>query len=142
MLDRFDELLQATGTSQSDYLEKVADFQQREAGLGRPTGVLVTSRTTVADRARTVPDTVAVRLEPFKDSQVRKWVDIWNSLRSAAPESASAIQGAQEAVLAGDTSGLITRLRGLGEKFWDIAHQVSIPMLTLFIEGKLGLHPR
>jgi hypothetical protein len=79
MLDGFDELLQATGTSQSDYLEKVADFQQREAGLGRPTGVLVTSRATVADRARTVPDTVAVRLEPFKDSQVRKWVDIWNS---------------------------------------------------------------
>lgn len=36
MLDGFDELLQATGASQSDYLEKVTEFQRREAELGRP----------------------------------------------------------------------------------------------------------
>ncbi|MFD1052063.1 AAA family ATPase, partial [Kibdelosporangium lantanae] len=52
MLDGFDELLQATGVSQSDYLEKVVAFQQREADQGRPVAVVVTSRISVADRAR------------------------------------------------------------------------------------------
>jgi hypothetical protein len=84
MLDGFDELLQATGASQSDYLEKVAEFQRREADQGRPAAVVVTSRTTVADRARTVPGVVAVRLEPFTDAQVTGWVDIWNSRNAAA----------------------------------------------------------
>jgi len=52
LLDGFDELLQATGVSQSDYLLKLARFQQREADQGRPVIVLVTSRTAVADRVR------------------------------------------------------------------------------------------
>ena len=52
MLDGFDELLQATGTHQADYLERARDFQQREADLGRPVAIIVTSRTAVADRAR------------------------------------------------------------------------------------------
>jgi hypothetical protein len=50
------------------------------------------------------------------------------------------MQRKREAVLAGDTGNLMTRLRSLGGTFWDIAQQVSIPVLTLFIEGKLGLH--
>ena len=33
LLDGFDELLQATGVSQTDYLRKAAEFQTREAGL-------------------------------------------------------------------------------------------------------------
>jgi hypothetical protein len=79
LLDGFDELLQATGTSQSDYLEKVALFQEREAVQGRPVAVLVTSRTAVADRARPVEGTVAVRLEPFQDHEVALWLEVWNS---------------------------------------------------------------
>ncbi|MFE2140770.1 hypothetical protein ACFXA3_03280 [Streptomyces sp. NPDC059456] len=51
LLDGFDELLQATGLHQSDYLERVSAFQQREAALGRPLAIVVTSRTVVADRA-------------------------------------------------------------------------------------------
>src|SRR5262249_53284963 len=43
LLDGFDELLQATGVSQSDYLIRVARFQQREADQGRPVVALVTS---------------------------------------------------------------------------------------------------
>ena len=39
-LDGFDELLQATGVSQSDYLDRVVRFQQREADQGRPVAVL------------------------------------------------------------------------------------------------------
>jgi adenylate cyclase class IV len=61
-------------------------------------------------------------------------------VNSAAPELAPAIQGAREALLAGDPRGLMARLRSLGRKFLDIAQQVSIPVLTLFMEDKLGIH--
>jgi NACHT conflict system protein len=79
MLDGFDELLQATGVSRTDYLVKIAAFQRREAEQGRPVAVVVTSRTSVADRARPPEDTVAMRLEPFDDDRVTGWLAIWNS---------------------------------------------------------------
>jgi NACHT conflict system protein len=79
LLDGFDELLQATGASQSDYLEKIADFQRREADQGRPVVVLVTSRTAIADRVRPVAGMVAVRLEPFRDNQIAQWLTVWNA---------------------------------------------------------------
>jgi hypothetical protein len=60
ILDGFDELVQATGITQSDYLEKVAAFQRREAEQQRPTAVIVTRRTTVADRARSVSGMLAI----------------------------------------------------------------------------------
>ncbi|WP_433336087.1 NACHT domain-containing protein [Spirillospora sp. CA-294931] len=79
ILDGFDELLQATGVSQSDYLERIVDFQEREAGQGRPVAVIVTSRTAVANRARIPARGLwIVRLEPFTDAQTEKWLDIWN----------------------------------------------------------------
>ncbi|MGW0624600.1 NACHT domain-containing protein [Streptomyces sp. NPDC002765] len=83
MLDGFDELLQATGTSQTDYLLRVAEFQAREASQGRPVTVLVTSRTAVADRARPPEGMIALRLEPFNDRQVTRWLDVWNTTNMA-----------------------------------------------------------
>ncbi|GLH95615.1 NACHT domain-containing protein [Phytohabitans aurantiacus] len=79
LLDGFDELLQATGVSQTDYLMKIAQFQRREAVQGRPLAVVVTSRTSVADRARSPEDTVALRLEPFDDDRVAAWLATWNA---------------------------------------------------------------
>jgi hypothetical protein len=79
LLDGFHELLQATGITQSDYLQNVAAFQQREADRGRPVAVLVTTRTAVADRARPVPILVALRLEPFSPGQVERWLEVWNA---------------------------------------------------------------
>ncbi|MEU7912607.1 NACHT domain-containing protein [Microbispora bryophytorum] len=79
MLDGLDELLQATGIHRSDYLSRVADFQRREAELGRPAVVLVTTRTAVADRMRFPPGCLAIRLEPFKEEQVRRWLAVWNA---------------------------------------------------------------
>ncbi|WP_430782598.1 NACHT domain-containing protein [Actinoplanes sp. G11-F43] len=79
LLDGLDELLQATGVHQSDYLERVAAFQRREARLGRPVAVIVTSRVAVADRARLPAGGLAVRLEPFAESQVDRWLEIWNT---------------------------------------------------------------
>lgn len=79
MLDGFDELLQATGVSQTDYLVKIAKLQLREADQGRPLAVIVTSRTSVADRARAPEGTVALRLEPFDDKRVERWLSTWNT---------------------------------------------------------------
>lgn len=79
LLDGFDELVQATGVSQSDYLVKVAEFQRREADQGRPVAVLVTSRISVADRATAPEGMVAARLEPFDEARVTAWLSVWNS---------------------------------------------------------------
>ncbi|RLK09753.1 hypothetical protein DER29_6315 [Micromonospora sp. M71_S20] len=78
LLDGFDELLQATGLHQSDYLHRVARFQQREAALGRPVAVIVTTRIAVADRARLPVGALAVRLEPFDEAQIERWLTVWN----------------------------------------------------------------
>ncbi|MEE6262181.1 NACHT domain-containing protein [Plantactinospora sonchi] len=82
LLDGFDELLQATGVSQTDYLLKVARFQRREAAQGRPVVVVVTSRTSVADRARAPEGTVAIRLEPFDEARIAVWLAIWNAVNA------------------------------------------------------------
>ncbi len=73
MFDGFDELLQATGVMQTDFLFRVQAFQEREAIQGRPLAAIVTSRTAVADRARIPQGTLAVRLEPFSEAQVTAW---------------------------------------------------------------------
>jgi hypothetical protein len=86
ILDGFDELLQATGVSQTDYLLRVAAFQRREADQGRPVAVIVTSRTSVADRAQPPEGTVAVRLEPFDRPRVGAWLDTWNKINAAEVE--------------------------------------------------------
>jgi hypothetical protein len=83
LLDGFDELLQATGVSQADYLERIAAFQQREAAMGRPLAALVTTRSAVADRARCAPGTIAIRLEPFSMQHVERWVACWNDANAA-----------------------------------------------------------
>lgn len=87
LLDGFDELLQATGVSQSDYLLKVSRFQQREADQGRPVVAVVTSRTAVADRARYPEGSVALRLEPFRRDQIDTWLTTWNRRNEAYLEA-------------------------------------------------------
>jgi hypothetical protein len=82
LLDGFDELLQATGVSQSDYLVRVARFQQREADQGRPVVVLVTSRIAVADRVRYPQGAIVLRLEPFRPEQRAGWLQLWNQLNA------------------------------------------------------------
>jgi hypothetical protein len=84
LLDGFDELVQATGVTQSDYLEKITLFQQREVVQGRPVAVIVTSRIAVADRVRVPGEgTVCVRLEPFSDTQVTGWLSVWNDANAS-----------------------------------------------------------
>jgi hypothetical protein len=100
MLDGFDELLQAAGVHHADYLEQARNFQERQADLGRPVAIIVTTRTSVADRARFPARSIAVRLEPFDETRVRRWLDAWGQvnrtllasrdLRPLTPEAALA----------------------------------------------------
>ncbi|NUW38922.1 NACHT domain-containing protein [Nonomuraea rhodomycinica] len=83
VLDGFDELIQAAGTARYDYLEQIQEFQARQARLGRPVAVVVTSRTVVADRVRFPRGVLAVELMPFDDDQVRAWLDIWDQTNRA-----------------------------------------------------------
>ncbi|HWO68970.1 MAG TPA: hypothetical protein VNO31_53960, partial [Umezawaea sp.] len=78
-LDGFDELLQATGVSQTGYLRKVEQFQRDNAEMGRPVTIVVTSRISVADRAFIPDDTTIMRLAPFNPDQADRWVRAWNA---------------------------------------------------------------
>ncbi|MGW5721873.1 NACHT domain-containing protein [Amycolatopsis sp. NPDC003865] len=78
LLDGLDEVLQATGTHISSYLQQVQRFQRDQAAIGRPLAAIVTSRTIVADRVDIPAGTTAVRLESFNESQVSWWLDTWN----------------------------------------------------------------
>ena len=100
IMDGFDELLQATGLNRADYLENLAEFQHREAELGRPAAVLLTSRTVVADRARFPRGTVVVRLAEFDGDQVAAWLSVWNSLNEAGLRARDLRPLPVEAVLA------------------------------------------
>ncbi|MEU4580041.1 MULTISPECIES: hypothetical protein [Nonomuraea] len=82
ILDGFDELLQATGVRQSDYLMKVARFQHEEADAGRAVAVVVTSRTAVANRAGLPEGTVVTRLEAFGPDATRRWLEVWNAVNA------------------------------------------------------------
>lgn len=84
LLDGFDEMLQATGVSQTDFLARIAAFQEREADQGRPVAVIVTSRVAVADRAAIPAGATALRLEPFDDRQIAAWLDVWRRTNGAA----------------------------------------------------------
>ncbi|GAB3901621.1 NACHT domain-containing protein [Kibdelosporangium lantanae] len=83
LLDGFDELLQATGAHQVDYLTKVGQFQKREADQGRPLAAIVTTRIAVAGLARFPEESIALRLDPFHPTQVEAWVATWNAANSS-----------------------------------------------------------
>ncbi|MFJ5027116.1 hypothetical protein ACIQB5_03270 [Streptomyces sp. NPDC088560] len=84
LLDGLDELLQAgaqllDSARQWSYLREIERFQAREAEQGRPLIVLVTSRTVVADRSEIPARSQVLRLEPFGEGEIERWLDIWNS---------------------------------------------------------------
>ena len=82
LLDGYDELLQATKLSHSDYLQEVRDFQRTEASQGRRVAFVVTSRMIAADRIRFPLGTVLVKLEPFSNMEIIRWLDAWNASNS------------------------------------------------------------
>jgi len=77
-LDGFDELLQASSAGQADYLERIGEFQRLARLRDVPVGVVVTSRTVVAHRARIPAGATVLRLEPFDSDRIASWLDLWN----------------------------------------------------------------
>lgn len=82
VLDGFDELLQATGVSQTRYLLKVQQFQRERAEAGSPVVVVVTSRISVSSAVQIPDGTHVLRLTPFSVSQVEEWLEVWNAANS------------------------------------------------------------
>ncbi len=78
LLDGLDELMQATGTTESGYLGQVQEFQRVEAAQEAPIAVVVTSRQVVADIANIPAGCLVLRLEDFTDAQVAQWISTWN----------------------------------------------------------------
>ncbi len=85
ILDGLDEWLQDADQSQRDFLERVARFQEREADADRPVAVLVTVRTNLARQVRPPREGIwAIKLEPFADRQIGRWLEVWESANAAA----------------------------------------------------------
>jgi hypothetical protein len=84
LLDGLDELLQAASVALHGYLQDVAEFQRREADLGRPVVVIVTSRTVVLDRVEIPAGTTMIKLESFDDAQITRWLAEWHRTNAAA----------------------------------------------------------
>lgn len=99
LLDGFDELLQAAGTNRYNYLEQVQEFQHRQTMINHPVAVIVTSRTVVADRARFPRGSLALRVQPFTDDQVQRWLEIWNQYNIDSLHVRGLIPLTSEAVL-------------------------------------------
>ncbi|MDI6104225.1 hypothetical protein QLQ12_37105 [Actinoplanes sp. NEAU-A12] len=83
-IDGLDELMQATGSTQSGYLADVAEFQRVEKVTGTPLIAVVTARTIVAELAGIPEGSLMVKLEDFSDDQVRQWLRIWRTVNAGA----------------------------------------------------------
>jgi len=83
ILDGYDELLQATGSTHADYLAKVQRFQQDEADLHRPVRVIVTSRLALIDKVSIPYGTTIARLEEFDEPRRAEWTKVWNDHNTA-----------------------------------------------------------
>lgn len=99
LLDGFDELLQAAGTNRYDYLEQVQEFQHKQATMNHPVAVIVTSRTIVADRARFPRGSIGLRLQPFTDDQIQRWLEVWNQYNADSLRARGLTPLTSEAVL-------------------------------------------
>lgn len=85
LLDGFDELIQASGVHQSNYLKQVQEFQKHQTITERPVAVVVTSRVLVADRAQIPFDVPIVKLEEFDDDRIERWLAAWNTANLDTP---------------------------------------------------------
>lgn len=83
-LDGLDELLQASSSDRSGYLQEVMAFQEAEAAQDRPIVVIVTSRIVVADRVDIPAGTTVVKLDNFTEDDVADWLGRWQAANATA----------------------------------------------------------
>lgn len=79
IFDGYDELLQASGKTYSNYLSKVEEFQKEQRSIYHIfVRCIITSRLTLIDKASIPPNCPILRLCDFDDMRIGIWCDIWN----------------------------------------------------------------
>lgn len=83
IFDGYDELLQASGRTHSDYLKKIVEFQNEQKVIhGVFVKCIITSRITLIDKALITDNTPVVRLLDFDDDRIKAWSEVWNNKNS------------------------------------------------------------
>ncbi|MFI1993077.1 NACHT domain-containing protein [Actinoplanes sp. NPDC020271] len=125
LIDGLDELMQATGATESRYLSNVMDFQRTEAVTGGPVAVMVTSRTLVADLAAIPRGCLVVMLEEFTDEQIDTWAQRW-----------------AEANALGVERGLVRSIDGPGLRaYGELARQPLLLLLLAIVAAERDVPP-
>lgn len=79
IFDGYDELLQASGKTYSDYLQKITEFQREQKDIyGIFIKCIVTSRITLINKATISDNTPVLLLTDFKEDRIERWCEIWN----------------------------------------------------------------
>ncbi len=79
IFDGYDELLQASGKTYADYLQRIAEFQKQQGDIyGIFVKCIVTSRVTLIDKALIADRTPVVMLADFHPPKIQRWCQIWN----------------------------------------------------------------
>lgn len=79
IFDGYDELLQASGKTYSNYLNKIAEFQREQKSIYQVlVRCIITSRVTLIDKASIPSDCHILRLCDFDSTRTSIWCDIWN----------------------------------------------------------------
>lgn len=125
IFDGYDELLQASGKTHRNYIEKIASFQKNCLEIYKKAiRTIVTSRIVLIDKAAIPEYTPVVRLDEFDTPQVNKWCEIWN----AQNESFFASTNLEKFVVSEES------------KAWKLAKQpLLLLMLALFDSNKNAL---
>jgi len=79
IFDGYDELLQASGKTYADYLQRIAEFQKQQGDIyGIFVKCIVTSRVTLIDKALIADRTPVIMLADFHPPKIQRWCQIWN----------------------------------------------------------------
>lgn len=79
IFDGYDELLQASGRTHSDFIKKIYEFQKNQRNIYNIfVRCIVTSRTILIDKALIMENTPIIKLCDFNEERIELWGDIWN----------------------------------------------------------------
>ena len=88
VFDGYDELLQASGKTYSNYLDKIIEFQDKQwKSHGITVRSVVTSRIVLIDKVQIPINSVIIRLKPFDKPRIDEWCEVWNTANEAYFES-------------------------------------------------------
>lgn len=84
IFDGYDEILQASGKTYSNYLEKIVDFQEKQwESRGIIVKSIVTSRIVLIDKVEVPLNSAVIKLKAFDKARIDTWCEIWNTANEA-----------------------------------------------------------